>query len=266
MKNIDKNFLNNLLLEGKSSRDIGEILGLHKNTVLYWIDKYNLRGNMRFRKDRQIKFNTIDTKEKAYILGFLLADSAITETNTVDLKVAINDREVVDFISKELDSDIIESNKINKKTRVFPNIRTYKTIKDIVKFTGGRLKKDRHYPRVKKELEQYLLLGFFDGDGCITWGRRKDRNRLWQKVSFTSQLKLLQGVQKSLYNNLDISSTIHPKSKEKCYVLEFANKIDVVKFLDYIYSDEDFIVLRRKYLKSNALRLELEEFGETTNK
>ena len=35
-----------------------------------------------------------------------------------------------------------------------------------------------------------------------------------------------------------------------------------MKFLGYIYQD-DFIVLKRKYLKYKALRLELEENGES---
>ena len=32
-----------------------------------------------------------------------------------------------------------------------------KKISDITKFTGGYLKKDRHYPRVRDDLEKYLI-------------------------------------------------------------------------------------------------------------
>ena len=39
-----------------------------------------------------------------------------------------------------------------------------------------------------------------------------------------------------------------------------------IKFLDYIYPDDEFVILQRKYLKAQALRLELEEFGENTKK
>ena len=87
---------------------------------------------------------------------------------------------------------------------------------------------------------------------------------MWQKVSFTSQLKLLEGIQKLLYN-IGISSTIRPKSNEDCYVITFSNKDDVLKFINYIYpKDDNFFILERKYLKANALRLELEEFGGNT--
>ena len=77
-------------------------------------------------------------------------------------------------------------------------------------------------------------MGFFDADGCITWGIRKDRNKIWQKISFTSQLHLLEGIQKMLYNNIGISSTIKPKSNEDCYIIQFSNKEDVLKFINYI--------------------------------
>ena len=46
-------------------------------------------------------------------------------------------------------------------------------------------------------------------------------------------------------------------------MLEFANKRDVIKFYNLVYSDKEFIILRRKY---NALRLELEENGEGSEK
>lgn len=215
--------------------------------------------------DRNFTFEKIDTPEKAYVLGFLLADGYIDKKNMVELGSCIADKEIIEFVAQIIKSEVHIDNNFNKKTRRFPRARTSKKIKDITKFTGGRLKEERHYPKVKKELERFLLLGFFDGDGCITWGYRKDRNRIWQKVSFTSQLHLLEGVQQMLYKNLNISSTIRPKSKEKCFVIEFSNKKDVLKFLEFIYPNEDFIILHRKYLKANALRLELEEFGGTTN-
>ena len=257
-----------LLLEGKSTRKIAEELGIGKSTVGYWINKYNLNEFMKYQPNKEnYKFEKIDTIEKAYALGFILADGSINEKNIVELSIEKNDIQILDFITKVIGSNINIDNTLNIKARRFPRVRTTRKISDILKFTGGRLKEERHYPRVRKDLERYLLLGFFDADGCITWGIRKDRNRIWQKVCFTSQLHLLEGIQQMLYNNIGISSTIRPKSNENCYVIEFANKDDVLKFINYIYpKDDDFIILQRKYLKANALRLELEEFGGNTKK
>ena len=133
-------------------------------------------------------------------------------------------------------------------------------VKDFNKHCSS--KEAKHCPIISKELERYLVLGFFDGDGCLTWGRRKDRNRLWHKVCFTSSLRVLEGIQKILLNQCQISTIIRPKGAENCFILEFSNKKDVLKFLNFIYPDDSFVILKRKYDKAKALRLELGEFGE----
>ena len=89
---------------------------------------------------------------------------------------------------------------------------------------------------------------------------------LFNSCFFTSSYSLLYGVQQHLLK-IGITTTLRPKSNENCFVLEFSNKVDVLKFLDYIYpKNSEFIVLQRKYLKNRALRLELEENGEGPEK
>ena len=249
-------------IHGYSNRELQQIFNLRKSTISYQQRKYGLDKLAKYKKNPQFKFEKIDTPEKAYILGFILADGSIEQNNNIELSVSLEDKEIVDYIATIINSSVFTDKTYNKKQRKFPRARTNKNIKDITKFTGGRAKKDRHYPRVKRDLERYLLLGFFDGDGCITWGRRKDRNRLWHKISFTSSYSLLYGVQQHLLR-IGITTTLRPKSGENCFVLEFANKNDIIRFLNYIYpEDSEFVVLQRKYLKNRALRLELEENGE----
>lgn len=258
---MDKEFLRKCLEQGMSTRDIEKVCDKKRSTISYWINKYGLIDSSHYQKHDSYKFEKIDTKEKAYVLGFILADAAITERNT-EISVAMADKNVVEFIAQQINGNVHYDNSFDKKARRFPRARLAKKIVDITKFTGGYAKSERHYPRVRDDLERYLIKGLFDSDGCLTWGRRKDRNRLWQKVSFTSQLKILEGVQKYLINKLNISTVIRPKTNEKCFVLEFSNLHDVIKFCEHIYPNEDFIILNRKYLKYKALRLELEENGE----
>lgn len=258
---MDKEFLKKCLEQGMSTRDIEKICDKKRSTISYWINKYDLIDNSKYKKHDNYKFEKIDTKEKAYMLGFILADSAITEKNT-EVSVAMADKRIVEFIAEQVDGNVRYDNSFDKKTRRFPRARLVKKIVDITKFTGGYTKTDRHYPRVRDDLERYLIQGLFDSDGCLTWGKRKDKNRLWQKISFTSHLKILEGVQKYLINKLNISTVVRPKTNENCFVLEFSNLNDVIKFCEHIYPNEDFIILKRKYLKYKALRLELEENGE----
>ena len=215
-------------------------------------------------KSPGINLNKIDTKELAYIIGFIAGDGHIDLKNQVSISIKLSDKVVANFFKKVLGGEISISNITNKKKKQYPNVSISKVIKDIKKFYGGRLKENRTLPHINENLERYLLLGFFDAEGCITWGRRKDRNRIWQKISFTSKYDLLISTQKIL-NKIGITTAVRPKKKEDCFVLEFSNKKDVLNYCNWLYSNSELIILKRKFNKYNALRLELGEFGETTN-
>lgn len=206
----------------------------------------------------------IDTKEKAYIIGYCLADGYVSHNN-IEFGCALADREILDFISMNTGTKVMVDSYLNKASRRFPRARITIGNKEIVrminKYCGQKTEKT--FPRINKELQHYMLLGFFDGDGCITFGHRKDRDRIWQKVNFTGSYKLLLAVQKLLEKN-NITSALRPKQNENCFVLELSSKSAVLDTLKYIYGDEDLIVLHRKYNKYNALRLELGENEETT--
>ncbi|QWM89392.1 VOG5461 [uncultured phage cr151_1] len=261
--NISKELLENFLKEGKTTREIGLILGVANTTISRYIRNYNL--NNLYSKPKYLPYHLtkIDSKELAYMLGFIIADSSINN-EIVEISVAINDSELMDLFSPLLGIKSFEDLTLVKEKRRFPKIRLVRKIVGINKFIGGNKKKDRNVPIIQKDLEVYLIRGIFDADGCITWGYRKDRNRIWHKVSFTSSLGILTSVQKVLYK-IGISTIVRPKANEDCYVLEFANKKDILKFYNYLYADDSFIPLKRKFDNYNALRLELGELSENTN-
>lgn len=261
--NISKELLENFLKEGKTTREIGLILGVANTTISRYIRNYNL--NNLYSKPKYLPYHLtkIDSKELAYMLGFIIADSSINN-EIVEISVAINDSELMDLFSPLLGIKSFEDLTLVKEKRRFPRIRLVRKIVGINKFIGGNKKKDRNVPIIQKDLEVYLIRGIFDADGCITWGYRKDRNRIWHKVNFTSSLGILTSVQKVLYK-IGISTIVRPKANEDCYVLEFANKKDILKFYNYLYADDSFIPLKRKFDNYNALRLELGELSENTN-
>lgn len=260
---ISKEHLSELLNKGFSNRKISEITGVSKSQVSYLVRKYSLQELYNKPKYDTFNLDVIDSKELAYMLGFIIADANINN-EIVEISVKLSDYELSDLFSIILGSKSRVDNTFNKEKRRFPRIRIVRKIKGINKFIGGDKKKDRNVPIISKNLEVYMIRGIFDADGCITWGFRKDRNRLWHKVSFTSSLGILTSVQKLLYK-IGISTIVRPKVNENCFVLEFANKEDIIKFYNYLYADTSFIPLKRKFDNYNALRLELGEFRETVN-
>lgn len=254
---MEKEQLKQYLIEGKSTRIIAPLVGLGKSTVAYYIHKWELEEFMKYKKPvYTIDFNKIDTPEKAYIIGYFLADGYLNEDH-LEFGCSIEDKEILEYISKITGSNLVEDWTMDVKKRRFPRARisigNKNILIDFLKHCSA--KEEKHIPIISKSLRRFLVLGFFDGDGCITWGYRKDRSRLWHKISFTSSYRVLEGIQDILLKDLSIASKIKPKKDENCFVLEFANKSDVEKFLNYIYPSPDFIVLKRKYKKANALRL-----------
>lgn len=234
----------------------------------YHVKKHNLQQYSKCSRNKDTiltnEFEVIDTPQKAYILGFILGDGCIAKNqlDLVEISIAYKDKEVLEYIAKNIKANINFHMTLNRKTRTFPHCSIVKKIPHITKHLGGRLKPERHYPRVRKDLQRYLLQGFFEADGCVTWGIRKDRSRIWQKISFTHHSKCLIGLQTFLSNVLNISTKVLPKSHENAFVLTFCKKENVLKFLQYIYPDKTNIVLKRKYDKYIALRLKSEENGE----
>lgn len=263
VRNISKELLESFLKEGKTTREIGLILGTANTTISRYIRNYGL--NNLYKKPKYLPYHLtrVDSKEVAYMLGFIIADSSINN-EIVEISIAIKDLELMKLFSLLLGINPHEDSTLIQEKGRFPRIRLVRKITGINKFIGGDKKKDRNVPIIQRDLEVYLIRGIFDADGSITWGYRKDRNRIWHKVSFTSSLGILTSVQKVLYK-IGISTIVRPKTSEDCYVLEFANKEDILKFYDYLYADKSFIPLKRKFDNYNALRLELGELSENTS-
>lgn len=259
---ISKEQLSDFLKKELTARKIAELTGVSRSQVSYLVRKYGLQDLYKYPKYDIFELEVVDSKEIAYMLGFIIADGYINN-DTVNIQIATKDLELAELFSTILGCKYRIHDVNNPQNNVFPHINIVRKIKGLSKFISGSKKKDRNVPIISKNLEVYMIRGIFDADGCITWGYRKDRNRIWHKVSFTSSLSILTSVQKVLYK-IGISTIVRPKSKEDCFVLEFANKGDIIKFYNYLYADTSFIPLKRKFDKYNALRLELGEIRETT--
>lgn len=248
---LTKEYCEEKLKNGWSIRRIARQNNIPNKTLNYWINKWGLKSNYNKPIYNEYYFSKVDSKEKAYLLGFLLGDSSLIEHN-LEITIAKKDIEFLKLLQNEIGSNIIIDNTYNPKQRKYPRVRTSVGNKHILnslkKLFGSFKKEDRHIPIIKKELKKYLLLGFFDAEGCITYGIRKDRNRFWGKVFFTSQLKMLEGIQNILIN-FEISSSIKKRKKENCYDLYIRTK-DFYKIIQLLQDD---LGLSRKQQKIEAL-------------
>jgi hypothetical protein len=199
-------------------------------------------------------FNIVNTKEKAYWLGFLFADGYNdTIRHAVELCLQDADKSHIEKFKNAIQS----KHKISKRTiKGFINWRIYFRSKQIstslhkygcVKNKSFIMK----FPLINKKLIPHFIRGYFDGDGCVyTPARRKI------SVSFTSGSEsFLISLQQILYNYKIISHVRKIRLKNN-WTLSFSSKKSIYNFYNLIYKNTtDNIRLTRKFDKYSKLVL-----------
>lgn len=259
--------INTLHNEGKTAIEIANLLGLKYSQPVYnyfkkmgWerLDRSQYSMKTTYTVD-SLFFNDINTEEKAYILGFILADGHI-DTDNCRIKISLQDSDykLLEKIRVAMNSNhpikrgIIKENpykktdnkelkqcsiSINGKQLITPliemgltNKKTYTLDSTIMKY-------------IPNNLVRHFLRGYLDGDGNITWGKKYSSGYKYIVQVCGNEDFLLNSYQKYFPSNC---SLYKDKYSKQCYTWKIANKKEVMKFLNYIYGDCS-IYLDRKY-------------------
>lgn len=221
--------------------------------VQRYLEKFNLTRNNNESKQLMSRnniinsdfFKNIDTEEKAYWLGFIMADGNINK-NGYNLKIELNikDKEHIKKFSDIFNLDISECNRYDKRTnKIYNSVTCQLTnvclINDL-KSLGMSSNKTHSlnstlFYYIPYDLKRHFIRGYFDGDGT-TDGRR---------ISFVSCSKdFLINIGNYINEELNIEDyTIY--EKENYLVITWYKKENVNKFKDYFY-DNATIYLQRK--------------------
>lgn len=115
-------------------------------------------------------------------------------------------------------------------------------------------KEDRlRLPKIPEEYLSHFIRGYFDGDGCISYGFYKKRNKNKKELLFTSRFissskKFLKDISKRLSIQAGLGFGCLSKLA-KCYNLIYS-KNDTIKLFYYMYgSIKSDLFLERKYKK-----------------
>ena len=191
-------------------------------------------------------FETIDTEEKAYWLGFLYADGSVSSTdNRIELGLAEKD---LRHIEKFRDFIGIQ-NKISYRASTKSYRYAFRSISckaDLIK-QGCVPKKSLilNFPteyQVPKNFVKDFIRGYFDGDGWFT------NTESCFQIGIIGTQDFIKGFLDNIENiNKDNKIFIcHREDGAKRYV--FGAYQDVLNFLNWIYKDAN-IFLDRKYEK-----------------
>ncbi len=246
---VDKEIID-LYKLGLSASQILDKLSLlcHKTTIYNILKRNNIYCrdssicNLKYKVDYNF-FERIDTEEKAYWLGFIVADGCVYK-HTITITLHSQDK---DHLHKFLDNiksnHKIYNNYYKDRDKFYPSVSVthYKLIDDLSRYGVISCKTFKTcFPNIPTKLQRHFIRGVFDGDGCIN---KTQKGQL--RVHIAGTKKLLNSIQKILCYNCSLKKTKFGK-KNKSYILMYAGNKQIPKIMNYLYNNSS-IYLNRKY-------------------
>jgi hypothetical protein len=193
-------------------------------------------------------FNQIDTSDKAYFLGFLLADGCLTEEKKeARLFLQEDDKDILIKLNNIVQpdkplyvSDRSKSKERNYKIQYGLILYGEQLITNLISHgcCSNKTENLKFPHNISPELISHVIRGYFDGDGHIGTLSNKSRIVICGTFDFCNDLKLL-------LNNMFIKCSVYAQGK--IYKLGICGKHDIAKFCDFIYKDKNEFFLERKY-------------------
>lgn len=217
-------------------------------------------------------FENINTEEKAYWCGFIMADGGVcinTKTKSSELYINLqaDDNEHLKKFNKSINGNIpitfsqSECN-LNQKIQRTCHIRIYseKMVSDLTKY-GVIPNKSliKSFPKnISDDFMWHYIRGYYDGNGCIVGSKNPDGYVFC--CFYTGSLNFALGLKSFLnQNNIKTSKVYHSNKDSRCLTIKISGLNNVDAFLHKIYDNSNIYLERKKSKKENIynyLRIE----------
>jgi hypothetical protein len=195
-------------------------------------------------------FETIDTEEKAYWLGFLFADGYVSGTrHAVALDLQLKDKEHLMKFKSFLNSHV---NITEDSFRCRMTITNKKFKEDLIKL-GCTPKKSLSliFPVIPDYLLKHFIRGYFDGDGSIT---RNIKEGIWNNASIGGGSKaFMEELKKIIIDKAKIAiPQLYKRSEHSFWYIIFSGD-KFVNFVNYMYKDCNIYLDRKMDRVKNSI-------------
>lgn len=224
---------------GKTCKEIADKNNVSLNTVCNILKKNKIpRDNIYHNNDLVNNYwENIDTYDKAYFLGFLIADGNVSGNN-IRLQLSSKDEYILKIFSNKTNN----SNKIHSDKRGLSsfNVKRKSWVSDLSKYGVVPNKtKTVYLPILDNEVMPHLLRGIFDGDGWVTYKGHA--------IGLCGNETLITQVRDFLITKLDIYKVKVIKNNDNLWSISWSSKKDIKLIGDYLYKDKNDCYLHRKY-------------------
>lgn len=230
------------------------------NTYYKILEKYKVpkRQNIiQFNVDHDY-FETIDTQDKAYFLGLLLADGCnLQKTPVISISLKSTDFKILEKLKNSIKYEGEIKRYRRKCNLIKSNSKIYRS-NHVLKWSSIKMKKDlcRHgcvpnktynliFPNtIHINQLRHFVRGFIDGDGWITVNRKNKT----MVVGLVAPNNFCIAIQNLIKDKLNINCGIRKTLSDVVNRLDISGSNQVLKFLDWLYKDST-VYLERKYQK-----------------
>jgi len=207
-------------------------------------------------------FESIDSEEKAYCLGFLFADGC-NSGRRLEVSLAKQDRDILEIISGWLLCGHVnvkeyKSKKKNTQNRVAIYVVSKKLCADLEKL-GCVPRKTfvLKFPEIPQCLHHHFIRGYFDGDGSLTFYKRKQRKSRAACFSIVSTKEMLLAIG-SHFDTLGVRYEInkrHKRRKNNNFTLRVHGNRQINTVCNFLYKNATVCLARK--LKAYQTLLEI---------
>jgi hypothetical protein len=188
-------------------------------------------------------FESINSDNKAYVLGFIYADGSVYG-NYLSIRLSAKDIEILNFIKSELGYEgNIRKYVVNNNNYVELTISSKKIVEDLIKIgiIENKTYNSKELPIFNENLKNATLRGFFDGDGSIY--SNNSRGYVEYTICFSGNISVLNQIKKIL-EKYEISS---------CKIRYRYNNENIEKIYNLLYNNAQFYLKRKKERFDNFL-------------
>ncbi len=196
----------------------------------------------KYSNDEQF-FDKIDSEEKAYWLGFIVADG-FNSNDELIIQLSEKDVSHLQKFKKTINANNPISYVKRKTNTCVLRIGSRYLCKQLTKL--GCIKKKSlcvYIPNIDNNLIRHFIRGYFDGDGCCY---NNGKYRVWSIHSGSTQL--IQQIKNEIESSLNIKS-LRLYSKNTNNNSLYTGKKEVIDNIKHYLYDDATIYLERKYNK-----------------
>lgn len=253
---IDKQDLYDLyVIQEMSTKDIAKIYSTTSKTIRLRLHKYGFEVRQSTTINRKYKinenyFDSIDTQNKAYVLGLLCADGWLGRNkygnlNKIGFAFQSKDLELLEFIANELNytGNIKQANGAYTFTLCSTYLASKVSQYEILDNKSLTLDIGAVVSHIDEGLIPSFILGYFDGDGGIYCSLGSNKKTLQWSCGFTGTKDTCL----FLKSYFDTGFLVDEKSKSGLvYTYKISGRLKVADALSKLYENHEGYCLKRK--------------------